>query len=685
MHWASTVEVRQTDDEAELIGWLHEAADAADPGGPEPGRLHALLLRRPRRLRAADGAAGRGAPVQPGRARGVPAHVGGRRGGDGTIAGFGLESYALALRAVAGLVTGDPELTIDRGYAATSLADATGCGRACVDAGSRRLLVTDLVNVRYLSGFTGSNAALLVAADADGDLLATDGRYTEQAAAEAPGLDAGRARVRRGPPRPGARRAVPVRVGLRVARGHRRAHRELAEAAADRRAGRRSGPAVEALREVKDDDELACCARPARSATGRSAASLPRIDSAATERRSPGGSRTLMLDLGADALSFETIVATGPNSSIPHHQPTTAAGRWPVTSSRSTSAREVGGYHSDMTRTVVVGAEPTPGSGSSTTWSPPPRRPAGRRLAPGVDVADVDRAARPVIEDAGLGDRVRPRLGHGVGLQIHEAPVIGAAVDGYPRRLESRSPSSPVSTSRAAAASGSRTLSWSRTGRPSCSPRPPRSCSSSAPEPVSAPAVRTRRKETPPWPPPTTSRTASSSTSTASCGRHRVPARQARQGAGVRADQAEERAVRQGRRQDVQRRRQGRDRDRRQARRCSTCTGTARDFVFMDSETYDQLHVSAATVGDAASFLLENQEAIVAIHDGAPLYVELPDVRRAAWSPTPSPACRATGPPAAPSRRPSRPAPRSRCRCSSPPATSVKVDTRDGSYLGRVN
>jgi elongation factor P len=108
------------------------------------------------------------------------------------------------------------------------------------------------------------------------------------------------------------------------------------------------------------------------------------------------------------------------------------------------------------------------------------------------------------------------------------------------------------------------------------------------------------------------------------------------------------------------------------------------DFVFMDSETYDQLHVSAETVGDAAQFMLENQGAIVATHDGVPLYVELPTSVELVISYT-EPGMqgdRATG--------------------GTKPATletgaeiqvplfitqgeRVKVDTRDGSYLGRVN
>ena len=101
------------------------------------------------------------------------------------------------------------------------------------------------------------------------------------------------------------------------------------------------------------------------------------------------------------------------------------------------------------------------------------------------------------------------------------------------------------------------------------------------------------------------------------------------------------------------------------------------DFIFMDSTTYDQIPVAEVTVGDAAHFLLENQTATVAMHEGAPLYVELPTAS-ISRSPRPTPACRATGPPAAPSPRRWRPATTSRCRCSWTTGEKVKVDTRVG-------
>ena len=90
------------------------------------------------------------------------------------------------------------------------------------------------------------------------------------------------------------------------------------------------------------------------------------------------------------------------------------------------------------------------------------------------------------------------------------------------------------------------------------------------------------------------------------------------------------------------------------------------DFVFMDTQDYDQPRVPAATVGDAANYLLEEQMVTVAFNDGVPLYVDLPAAVELRSAP-PTPACRAIAPPAAPSPPSWRPAPRSRYRCSSPP------------------
>lgn len=95
------------------------------------------------------------------------------------------------------------------------------------------------------------------------------------------------------------------------------------------------------------------------------------------------------------------------------------------------------------------------------------------------------------------------------------------------------------------------------------------------------------------------------------------------------------------------------------------------DFVFMDSEDFEQHPLPESLVGTAANFLLENMPVQIAFNEGAPLYLELPVTVEVLVAST-SPACRATAPTPAPSRPPWRPARRSRCRCSSTPATSSR-------------
>jgi Xaa-Pro aminopeptidase len=138
-----------------------------------------------------------------------------------------------------------------------------------------------------------------------------------------------------------------------------------------------------------------------------------------------------MLDHGADGVSFETIVATGANSAIPHHRPTDAelaAGDFV----KIDFGALVGGYHSDMTRTFVLNK-----AGKAAAWQleiyelvSAAQRAGRRALEAGATLAGIDGAARGVIADAGHGDHFGHGLGHGVGLQIHEAPGINATAAG---------------------------------------------------------------------------------------------------------------------------------------------------------------------------------------------------------------------------------------------------------------
>jgi Xaa-Pro aminopeptidase len=297
------------------------------------------------------------------------------------------------------------------------------------------MLVTDLINVRYLSGFTGSNGALLVFADEREAVLATDGRYRTQAAQQAAGLEvaieravgrylAGRA-ADDGVRKLGFESHVVTVDGLDALTG------EVDERKSDgpTELVRASGT-VEALREVKDAGELALLRLACEAADAALTDLVARggLRPGRTEREVSRELEALMLEHGADAISFETIVAAGPNSAIPHHRPTDAVLKGGDFVKIDFGAL-VAGYHSDMTRTFVLG--------KAADWQlevyqlvAEAQRAGREALRAGAELRDVDGAARQLIADAGYGEQFSHSLGHGVGLQIHEAPGIAATSAG---------------------------------------------------------------------------------------------------------------------------------------------------------------------------------------------------------------------------------------------------------------
>jgi Xaa-Pro aminopeptidase len=291
------------------------------------------------------------------------------------------------------------------------------------------ILVTRLVNVRYLSGFTGSNAALLIRADDDTPVLATDGRYRTQAAQQVPDAEIVIERA-----------CGPFLAGRAASLGVRRLGFEshvvtvegfdsLAKASGEAELVRAAGM-VEALREVKDAGEVALL-RLACEAADAALADLVEhggLRPGRTEREVGRELESLMRDHGADGPSFETIVAAGANSAIPHHRPTDAvlaAGDFV----KIDFGALVCGYHSDMTRTFVLAP--------AAQWQldlyelvVASQRAGREAVRPGVALREVDAASRRVIADAGYAENFSHGLGHGVGLEIHEAPGIHAAAAG---------------------------------------------------------------------------------------------------------------------------------------------------------------------------------------------------------------------------------------------------------------
>jgi Xaa-Pro aminopeptidase len=295
------------------------------------------------------------------------------------------------------------------------------------------MVVASLVNVRYLTGVASSNAALLV--EHDGALLATDGRYLVQAAAQAPWLRQLEARDCLAALAAVAAGAGIVRLGFEAHHISVEEHGRL-QAAAPSAHLLPAGHPVEELRTVKDPDEIELVRQACQISDYALAALLPQVRVGDTERATAVRLERLMIDAGAEDLAFATIVAAGPNSAVPHHTPT---GR-PIERGdllKIDFGARVGGYHADLTRTFVVGGPPADWQQEIHGMVRQAQRTGRQALAPGAGLAHVDALARQVIVAAGQGPGFGHGLGHGVGLEIHEAPMMGPAATGT---LEAGSP-----------------------------------------------------------------------------------------------------------------------------------------------------------------------------------------------------------------------------------------------------
>ncbi|MFL6240707.1 MAG: M24 family metallopeptidase [Actinomycetes bacterium] len=294
------------------------------------------------------------------------------------------------------------------------------------------LLVTRLVNVRYLTGFTGSHAALLLLADTA--VLATDGRYDTQAREQAPDVDLV---IERDLARVLADRAVAAGAKRIAFEEHDTtvAAYDGLSSVADGAELVRMGQPVEALRAVKDETEIATLARACHIADAAFALLLDGdLRAGRTERQIAHALEQHMRELGASGPSFDTIVASGPNSAIPHHQPTdreVQVGDFV----KCDFGALVDGYHSDITRTVVVGT--AAGWQREVYAVVAAAQQAGRDAArPGATCRDVDARAREIIEASEYAGRFVHPLGHGVGLEIHERPTLApTATDSIAERM----------------------------------------------------------------------------------------------------------------------------------------------------------------------------------------------------------------------------------------------------------
>ncbi len=291
--------------------------------------------------------------------------------------------------------------------------------RYLASAGLDALLVMRAENRRYVTGFTGSaGLALVTARDA---LLAVDFRYYEQAAAEAPACE-----VLRGGSDPAAALAEAVR-----SRDLRRIgfESEFVPYAQVERLREKLGPAelvpmgdVDRLRWVKDAGEIAALERAAGISDAAFARILEVLRPGMTERDAALELEVAMRRGGAERLSFESVLASGPRSALPHGRATAR-----VMEAGDLVTLDFGavydGYGSDCTRTVVLGSPDDRQRRLYEVVLEAQRR-ALDALRPGVPCRDVDAAARSVIASAGFGDAFGHALGHGIGLDVHEGPPL---------------------------------------------------------------------------------------------------------------------------------------------------------------------------------------------------------------------------------------------------------------------
>jgi len=283
------------------------------------------------------------------------------------------------------------------------------------------LLVSFSPNLRYLSGFTGSNANLLVLPDRS--ILFTDPRYTVQAAQE---VSCG-VKTARGPLAPAVIAAI-ARLGLRrIGYEPARMTCDLYDSLKSRlpmKASLESAAGwIEELRMVKTPSEIARIRRSVETNSRAFEQAARRVRQGMKEQDLAAELEYRMRRLGAEKPSFETIVAGGARSALPHAQPTAAplpAGGMVLVD----MGAQQDGYASDMTRMLFLGR---PSARAKRTY----RAVLEAQLAaidavrPGVRASRVDAAARRVLRGYGLDRAFVHSTGHGLGLEIHEPPRIG--------------------------------------------------------------------------------------------------------------------------------------------------------------------------------------------------------------------------------------------------------------------
>jgi Xaa-Pro aminopeptidase len=286
---------------------------------------------------------------------------------------------------------------------------------------TQALLVSSLPNIRYLSGFTGSNGLLLLA---NGEItLFTDPRYTIQSRQES---DC-RVRIAKGSLYDAASKLIAKRrwksIGVEQGRITYAAYAELGKLFPMNVTLVAAPPVIEEIRTVKSPAEVELIRRSVATNSAAYDAATRRLNPRSTESDFAAELEYRMRKLGAERPAFETIVATGPRSALPHAQPTSERlmkHRLLLIDMGAVQA----GYCSDMTRMLHLG-KPGPEARKLHKAVLQAQLAAIDAVRENITASAVDRVARQVLKAHGLDKLFVHSTGHGLGLEIHEPPRIG--------------------------------------------------------------------------------------------------------------------------------------------------------------------------------------------------------------------------------------------------------------------
>ena len=297
----------------------------------------------------------------------------------------------------------------------------TSAGKERFDA----LLVSQPENRRYLSGFTGSSGWLLVSKQKA--ILATDFRYVEQAKGESPDFEIVQTKGELHDWLPGLiSDSGWNRLGFEANCISYDSHYKLTEATETKHVDLELIPTtglVEELRAIKEPGELDSITRAVALADAALEQAKAIIRPGITEKEAAWEIEKLLRQEGSEGIAFEIIVASGPNSALPHARPTerTIQSGEPVLIDMGA---RFNGYCSDLSRTLFFGqADNTLRRIYDIVLRA--QTAAIEGVEAGMDAAQADRLARRTIEQAGYGDAFGHGLGHGVGLAVHESPRLG--------------------------------------------------------------------------------------------------------------------------------------------------------------------------------------------------------------------------------------------------------------------